>query len=91
LDWPELAAVGLLKKSRFEIAAACFAGLAMTLERIFCHCEEQRDEAIFRFFNRPAVASLAVFSGTPDYGLANFVQKLLTGLFNLLNYRVLVA
>jgi hypothetical protein len=30
----------------------------MTLERIFCHCEEQRDEAIFRFFNRPAVGLL---------------------------------
>jgi hypothetical protein len=37
----------------FEIATACSAGLAMTPERDFCHCGEQRDEAISGFSTVP--------------------------------------
>jgi hypothetical protein len=38
----------------FEIATACFTGLAMTCERRVCHCEEQGDEAISPLATNPS-------------------------------------
>jgi hypothetical protein len=37
----------------FEIAARFFESLAMTWNRVFCHCEERSDEAISAFSTTP--------------------------------------
>jgi len=51
---PAFAPVAKVNKWDVEIAARFFESLAMTYKRIFCHCEDQSDEAISNFSTDPA-------------------------------------